>query len=269
MTSNEILQADMLDILFDHRNKSYGAYQLRKTYHRRMLLATGLTALLVTGVLWLIFKWGSENVASITGAPGPVMLTMVDLTPPVAPPPPPAPARHKAVAHYTDLIEIVPDVQMKAQDFPPVEDLARSAFGAANIDGEALEGGLQPAATEAPMQAAMPEPPAEPVFFESNAVDQMAEFPGGTAAFQRYLARQLSQPEGLEPGERKVVKVQFVIEKDGAISRLAVVQSGGALLDDLVFKVLQKAPRWKPALHKGRAVAVIFTQPVTFIGAEE
>src|SRR6185503_15681348 len=47
MTNKEILQADMLDILFEHRNKLYGAYALRKTYTHRLSLALGVALSLV------------------------------------------------------------------------------------------------------------------------------------------------------------------------------------------------------------------------------
>ncbi|WP_132056104.1 energy transducer TonB [Pseudocnuella soli] len=273
MTSNEILQADMLDILFDNRNKNYGAYQLRKTYHQRMLAATGLTALLATGVLLWFVIGDDKSVVYISEDSGPVIVSIVDLEPPVDPPPAPkpptAPAQQTAVEHYTTDISIVPDVALKAVDFPPVSALENAAIGTEQVDGPPVAGAQQHSEGTLSDVPAAPEPPAAPEIFQNNAVDQMAEFPGGAAAFSRYLSRKLAQPDGLQPGEQRTVKVQFVIEKDGSITRLSVVQSGGDALDELVFRALQKAPRWKPALHKGHAVAVIFTQPVTFIGAEE
>lgn len=246
---------------------------MRKTYHQRMLAATGLTALLVTGVLVWFITGDDKSVAYISEDGGPVIVSHVDMTPPVAPPPSPkppaAPTRQTAVEHYTSQIAIVPDVQVKELDFPPVSALENAAIGTEQIDGPAVAGAQQPSGGTLSDVPTTPEPPAAPEIFQNNAVDQMAEFPGGAAAFSRYLARKLAQPDGLQPGEQRTVKVQFVIEKDGSVTRLSVVQSAGAALDDLVFKALQKAPRWKPALHQGHAVAVIFTQPVTFIGAEE
>jgi protein TonB len=102
--------------------------------------------------------------------------------------------------------------------------------------------------------------------YDFAAVEEMAEFPGGKGAFQRYLGRHLAGTGGLEEGVTKTVKVKFVIGKDGSILDIVLLQSGGNGLDETVVKVLRKAPRWKPARQNGQAVAVVYTLPVTFVG---
>src|SRR5689334_15197856 len=70
MTGNEILKADMLDILFDNRNKDYGAYRLRKFYNNRLILSLGLS---LGSVLFLFLFFGSANSKSITTKNKPVV----------------------------------------------------------------------------------------------------------------------------------------------------------------------------------------------------
>jgi protein TonB len=48
-----------------------------------------------------------------------------------------------------------------------------------------------------------------------------------------------------------------------------VLQSGGSVFDNEVIRVLKKMPKWKAAIQNGRAIAVTFTQPVTFVGVEQ
>src|ERR1700730_10449913 len=59
MTNKEILQADLLDIIFENRNKAYGAYALRKTYHYRLQWALGISLSLI--FLLLMIRFGKEN----------------------------------------------------------------------------------------------------------------------------------------------------------------------------------------------------------------
>ena len=62
MTSQQILHADVLDILFQHRNKMYGAYQLRRTYALRLLSPLLFTFLAIAFLLWLLSLKGKENI---------------------------------------------------------------------------------------------------------------------------------------------------------------------------------------------------------------
>ena len=96
----------------------------------------------------------------------------------------------------------------------------------------------------------------------------MPEFPGGVEGLKRYLLRNLREPEGLQPGEKVVVLIRFVVDKDGSIDEATIVQSGGHF-DQEVLRVIKKMPRWKPGIQNNRFVAVYYTLPVTFVGFED
>jgi protein TonB len=94
----------------------------------------------------------------------------------------------------------------------------------------------------------------------------MPEFPGGMEAFKKFMLRNLRQPD-LNEGEKIIVRVQFVVDADGSIKNMHILQSGGGL-DNEVIRVVAKMPKWKPGIQNGRFVAVYFTLPVTFMGPD-
>ena len=118
---------------------------------------------------------------------------------------------------------------------------------------------MTPTATEPPV----PEPDIYDV------ADEPPYFPGGNEAWLNYLQRMLRVPDDLEEGERKTVKVKFVVNADGVITDAVVIQSAGNVFDKEVLRVINKMPRWKPGKQRGKPVAVYFTQPVTFAAHSE
>jgi len=94
-------------------------------------------------------------------------------------------------------------------------------------------------------------------------------FPGGSAAWLKFLQRILQAPEDVEPGKRIEVQIRFWVDIDGSVSRPEIIKSGGAAFDKEVMRVMKKMPKWEPALQAGRPIAVAYQQPVIFIGQEE
>lgn len=274
MNRNDILGASLLDILFDNRNKQYGAYELRQNYNQRMMYGLGIAIGLTGLLLFLGFNFNSAGTTSIitSCALGPVELTEVNLEqPPAQPQPavkPAAPQPPVATEHFTSTIEIVKDNVPIESALPPQTDLINAAIGTQHIEGDAPTTVQQSPITETGTGAA-PAAIAEEKIYDFTAVEKAAEFPGGMEAFQRFLARHLQTPEELTPDEKKTVQVRFVIQKDGAVLDMAVLRSAGPAYDNEVIRVLKKLPRWKPARQNGHDVAVAFTLPVTFVSSEE
>jgi periplasmic protein TonB len=113
-----------------------------------------------------------------------------------------------------------------------------------------------PAPREAPGSAS------EEVF---QVVEQQAEFPGGQATLFKWLGENIKYPE-----EARMNKIQgkvilrFIIEKDGAISGVAVLRGTNDLLDKEAVRVVSMMPRWKPGMQRGNEVRSYFTLPVIF-----
>src|SRR6266498_1137592 len=82
----------------------------------------------------------------------------------------------------------------------------------------------------------------------------------------KFLMKYLVTPDELEAGEKKIVLVRFMVDAEGTISKTEIVQTGGDKFDREVIRVLNKMPKWIPAMQNGAKVTTWFTQPVSFIG---
>src|SRR5438045_3292486 len=123
MEANKILSADLLDLVFEGRNKDYGAYELRKQYNRRIT-----RALLVTfGVALAIFLFSflSSAFAPKHNAQDDVKDVVLENLPPPEekkiPPPPPPPKQEPPKVEMTKFTppKIVKDEEVKKEDIPP------------------------------------------------------------------------------------------------------------------------------------------------------
>lgn len=269
MTNNEILRADVLDILFDNRNKLYGAYVLRKTYASR--LGTALVSAVGAVLLLLFFIRPGETARSFISPKPDVVVHAVDIplhppTPPVPPAPRIKPPAHIAENSYLSHIKMVdrPDPLKEMKDMAAITEVT---IGTTNVEGPVasdIQVAPQPTAGNGDRPTTSEEK--EPAFVP---LEKQPEFPGGKAAWANFLNRNLRTPEDLGAGEKKVVQIRFMVDVNGSVTGFEVIQSGGAAFDNEVIRVLKKMPRWKPAVQNGHPVAVPFTQPVTFVGLEE
>jgi protein TonB len=265
MTSHEILKADILDILFDNRNKLYGAYSLRRHYEAR--LGTALATALSTALL--IFLLAKPNMSpGAADMPKPdIILRTVAIPKPLTPHPLKVISRvqpsQSAQNSYVNKIKMVdnPDPDRVIR---PLPDIEKGAIGTSNIEGAIPETQTVsiPAAPVAPEVTSTHETGLAPL-------ERGPEFPGGTQAWTNFLNRYLHTPSDLDAGEKRTVLISFLVDADGLVTGFNVKQSGGSAFDNEVIRVLKKMPRWKPAIQNGHAIAVPFTQPVTFVGVEE
>ncbi len=271
MKPEMILQADVLDIIFDNRNKEYGAYELRSHYEQRLkksILIVFFTICLIIGTCILIghFFPASKKVFALV-SPDIHILDMgktEDVKTEIKPKEKMQPERKIAQA-----INSKP-VITRANVVKPIatqQDLADKMISDKTMDGDKIKTGdlIRPngdgkgSAPETQSQAAN----------EGNVViehpDFMPEFPGGIEALQRFLSRNLKMPrEDLEPGTKIPTLVRFVVDKDGTITGIEFEKSGGKDFDNEVSRVMRKMPQWKPGRQNGKNVAVYFKLPVIF-----
>lgn len=269
MTPNDITRSSLLDLLFEHRNKQYGAYVLRKYYDNRLSLSIGIMLLAVLLTLVLLQVLGARP-----GAGEPLLGKATELilqkapttTQPKVPEPPKAhPAgRQVAAIKSTNQIEFTRD----QNTVPDLHALAGNAIGTTTVAGATPGDGPTPPGTgTAPEVQSTPPPPAPAPEVELPSAPP--SFPGGMKAWADYLSRNLQPSSDMQPGEKRSVLVRFWVGEDGVVGRFEVLQSGGPAFDNEVIRVLKRMPNWKPALQRGHAVATSFVQPVTFQAPEE
>lgn len=263
MTNKEILQSDLLEILFENRNKEYGAYTLRRNYNHNMGIALGC-ALSIVVVLILFNSFSEKNGGNIIKSKpsDPVKLTDYNQHPekPIKP-------EIRPVKQVKNVgIKIVP------YEVPQPEVPDQSQFNEAVISDK-NEQGVTPIGMENGIDAPeISDPATEQSKHENTIIDKReiaASYPGGPQAFSDFLSRNLIAPEELESGEKKTVMVRFLVDVDGYISKIEIIQSAGKNFDKEVIRVLHKMPKWNPAEQNGHKVAIAFSQPVTFVGIEQ
>ncbi len=270
MNSNDILRSDLLDILFEHRNKDYGAYELRRHYSRRMLISISIM-LVFTAIIFsfLGFRKVAEPRYRLIPWTEPTVLITED---PFLPEPPPPVIQRPTPASTsiqelmsTSRINIRPD-QVALNRMSTQQDLS-TALPSDRNHGKLPLGDIPRTPTLARPSVTVTASPSEADKpFIPDEIE--AGFPGGADALRDFMASNLLTPDDLQAGEKKTVHVRFTIGADGKVSEFRIVQSAGYAYDQEVLRVCRKMPRWKPARQNGIYVTASFLLPVTFIGLE-
>lgn len=270
MKPDMILQSDMLDILFEGRNKDYGAYNLRKDYNRRLMKAMGGTLMLVMlfigGYYWA-GKMGKEPVFLPQAEKTEVILNVVEQPKPEELKPPQEQPQKKVATIKSVVPIIVPD-NVKADPPPSIEELEKetAAIGTKTEEGEAPTGPVSP--TPAAETGGTGTAPAAPPVEEDKVLpvaEKMPEFPGGQDALRRFLGRHLRVPEeALETGQRVKVPVRFVVSKDGQLSGVEFMTAADEAFKKEIMRVVAKMPRWIAGSQGGKTVAVYCMIPIIF-----
>jgi periplasmic protein TonB len=272
MTNNEILKADLLDIIFEKRNKNYGAYALRRGYDQRLLIALGAAMSVILLFVLINILGGNDNSSASPGKdPRIVEITEINLAKekpkePEKPKEKIKPVEKTASEKFIDKIVVAPDKKV-TELLTDVTDLKDKMISDSTTFGKKYTG-IIPEGKDKTIGTGIETPPEkkQPDFI---ADEKDPEFPGGPEALQRFLGNNLTTPSELENGEKKTVRVRFKVDKDGSVNSFEIISSGGNEFDNEVLRVCKKMPHWKPAHQNGINVPVNYVLPVTFIGAEQ
>ena len=275
MDVNKILSADVLDIVFDGRNKEYGAYELRKTYNKRLAMSlvtlAGIILLFFVGYVLAGVIGNNKNNKPMNVQD--VQLEDVKEEKKNEPPPPPPPKVEPPkveMAKFTPP-KIVKDEQVKEEEKPPEQEkLEDTKIGTQNQEGIKDEGLAAPVdqgkgVVEAPKKD---ETDYDQTFTK---VEIESDYPGGAGAWSRYLNKTLHYPDEAVNNEiQGQVIVQFIVDKEGNVSNVEAISgpTEGGLRDEAV-RVIKKSGKWTPAVQNGRQVKSYKKQPVQFKLASE
>ena len=186
MTSQQILQSDFLDILFEKRNKLYGAYLLRRQYNVHLLQAMFGTSLLVIALMF--FGGPSSNNETILKPKDEYIISQVDMKiekpEPVKPQPPKAPAASAPVKTeiFNDKINMV---EQPVNTIATQSDLQQSTIGDVKFDGPVASGPLQPPTT--PVIGGTGNTDGKTEKADPPLPSRSPQFPGGTEAWITFL----------------------------------------------------------------------------------
>jgi periplasmic protein TonB len=278
MEANKILQADFLDLLFDGRNKEYGAYELRKTYNKRITAGIiGMLILCLLIFLAVVLANRKEEVVAPTLVQEVNLENIEEKKPeePLPPPPPemkpPEPAKLE-INKFTPP-KIVKDNEVKQEDeIKEVEELEKAKIGTFNQEGKQLDVVAPPVEVKGTGgDVIAPKTETEDYDKEFKSVQIEAKFPGGAAEWAKFLQRNLNADEpvnqGAPPG-RYVVVVSFLVDKDGSISEVRAENNPSYGTAEEAVRVIKKGPKWVPAVQNGRNVIYRQKQQITFVVSE-
>jgi protein TonB len=271
MEVNKILNADVLDIIFEGRNKEYGAYDLRKTYNKRLVKAiigtACVIALLFVGYFLSNLNGGSKKAALVVDD---VQLEDIKQEKKNEPPPPPPPKIEPPkveMAKFTPP-KIVPDKEVKPEEKPPEQEkLDDTKIGTVNQEGIKDEGITAPPVSDAGKGVVeAPKKDDEDYDKTFTKVEIESSFPGGDGAWLRYLNKNLRYPDDAVNNEiQGTVIVQFIVDKEGNVSDVSAIAGpdNGGLREEAV-RVIKRSGKWTPAIQNGRQVKSYKKQPIVF-----
>lgn len=264
MNTNNILSADLLDILFDNRNKTYGAYDLRKTYNHRikkaLLLTGGFLSLVMLGTAFA--NSGDDKDNNLREKT--VMRTIAEIPPEKKPEviiPEKKPELIQEKTEPYTVLKIVEDDKFKS---PPPEntDLKTANIGDEKLDGLDPSGIVKPAEIPEGTGIIEEKKVIEPEIWTKVEVD--ATYEGDWAKFlNRQLNPQVPSDNGAPEGSYRVL-IQFVVDLDGTVSNLTPLTNMGYGMEQEAMRVIKKSLKWKPAFQNSKNVKAYRTQPITF-----
>lgn len=273
MEANQILQSSMLDIIFAGRNKAYGAYQLRKTYNKRLFIALSVMATIIL-LLFFIRMMAVNKAVKLNReivVVDSTVLRKLDEEKPIPPPPPPSPKKLQPIAtvQFTK-IDIVKDEKVLT---PPPDN---HQIENARIDIKTSEG-IQDQHIIAPpsdekgtqvlYQAPSKKQEEDSPFIR---VEIEASFPGGQAAWQRYVTNKIeAQRDEFTDNDFGTCTVRFVVDREGNVSDVTALTMRGTKLAEVAVNAIRKGPKWIPALQNGRYVKAYRLQPVTLLNPNQ
>ena len=274
MAKVDLIDNSWVDLVFEGKNKEYGAYVLRKETGKRNLKALiwvliGIAAIFAIAYANLAIQNAMKQNVSVETDVELSKLAQkkeakVERKEPVK-----VEMEQKVVEKVKSSVkftapeikkddEVKPEDELKSQD-----DLSKTntAIGAFDVKGnDEAEGEVLKA-----KEVVVDEKPKEEETKVFDVVEQMPQFPGGPNALFEYLSKNIKYPVVAEEnGIQGRVIVTFVVERDGSITDVKVAKSVDPSLDKEAQRVVKSMPHWIPGKQNGSAVRVKYTVPVTF-----
>lgn len=243
------------DIVFENRNKEYGAFDLRKKYKKNVILSTAI-GIVIIGAAVIIPYIRAKNIAHVKMRDAnEVVADMAnnlhqDQAAPPPPPPPPPPAEAQQVVKYVAPV-VVDTVKPEDHTLQATDEQlsTTSDAGVTEIKEEAHE--------EVQEEAAPQE-----VFV---VVEEMPSFPGGDVELLKFISENLHYPEiAKENNIQGKVIMRFCVTYKGTVDQVSVARGVDPSLDEEATRVVKMLPLFKPGKQGGKPVNVWYSLPISF-----
>lgn len=266
-TLKDYSRATLDDIVFEGRNKAYGAFELRKLYDRHLVRAA-----IVAFLAFLIFVSAPLLARLLTpNEEVKVEKKMIDVNdlkepPPLdnKPPPPPPPPPPTPPPPVVSTVKFVPPVVKKDEEVQKEEEIVKQADIKQEISTVTVKGNTdQVDLSNLDVKEASTEGIVEDKTYEY--VEQMPEFPGGTGKLLEMIGKNTKYPAlALRNQIEGKVYVRFVVDENGRVQNPQVTKGIGGGCDEAAMAAVKSLPAFIPGRQNGRAVKVYFSVPVNF-----
>lgn len=267
MNSNQLPGYDLNDLLFENRNKAYGAFPLRKHYPKRLLLSISLV--FGTVLAWALWVISSATVKKEPIVHVPYQTVVYQLkNPAIALPEPPKPSVAKPKSRPTAKATSG-KIMITNQLITPSIRLPFSGTGDERPGGDGGDkmgttgSGSGPDSTQSVTGSTFTE-----IKSTVPVVDVAPSFPGGMAALRLFLERNLVNPREMEAGEEVTVKVQFIVGYDGGLKEIQTNDEVEPIFMREIRRVFARMPNWEPGRASGKKVTVQYQLPIKFIAGQ-
>jgi protein TonB len=256
MTNEKIKVPGFEDIVFETRNKEYGAYNLRKKYNRNVLIAL-LIGLFIIITLVVAPYLSAKAVESKKRSERQVEIQLQNMEKPnelIAPPPPPPPPPAEMIqqAKYVPPV-VVDSVKPEENTQLMTADQAQVEVKDEDVNLEVVE----------QVKEEVKEEEAEPQPF--IVVEEMPMFPGGEIELLKWVFDHTQYPEiAKENNIQGKVVVKFCVTSKGTVDRATIAKSIDPALDTEALRVVNSLPLFKPGKQGGKPVPVWYILPIAF-----
>ena len=276
MSQIDLIDNRWADLMFENRNKEYGAYVLRRQTTSRNIKSIIIVLILFALVMAYMVAMNAYNEYQKAH----MAQTQVTELTALQEQKKEAKVERKEIIKQEKVEQVVEKVKSSIKFTAPVikkddevrpEDEMKSqdeimnskvAVGFANVIGNDESGEVLKAKEQLITEPVKPKEEENKVF---DVVEQMPSFPGGMAALMAYLQKNIKYPPVAEEnGIQGRVVCTFVVERDGSVTDVRVAKSVDPSLDKEAVRVVGAMPRWIPGKQNGQSVRVKYTLPVTF-----
>ena len=257
----DLFKRQWIDIVFEGKNKAYGAYELRqenpKTTVRSLIIGAVIFGLAIFAPILINMIPSGEDSVNLDQKIVTIKMPPKEQPKDLPPPPPPPPK--------VDQVKFVKPVVAKTEEIteepPKVEEIKDKKLGDETIKGD----------PDAPLSV-------EPVgsgpsvveednnIYNTAGIEVKPDFPGGLEKFYKFIGKNFQVPE--EDGLKGKIFVTFVVEKDGSLTDIKVLRDIGYGTGKEAIRVLKSCPRWNPGEQNGKKVRVLYSLPISIQSAE-
>lgn len=270
MSKLNIFDREWIDMVFEGRNKKYGAYQLRSENPKTTIKA------LIIGAALFVFLVGSPKIYEMVEGIASKeednsvdkIIEVIDLPPPPEeqplPPPPPVVEQQQAPKSIVEEVKLKPLEAVKKEevpDDPPKQEQFKEADPSSRNAEASPTGDINIGKPSGDLDKGVEAP--DNTIYSTAGLQVQPEFPGGISAFYAYVNKNFRVPE-LDQNLSVKVFVSFVVERDGTLTDIKVTRDPGYGLGKEAMRVLKSLKtKWSPGIQNGKPVRASYNLPIS------